>query len=201
MRLQTQNLAAYLTPSAVLDAHHPEVRQQTLALTEAIASTTDRARALYEWVRDQITHSWDVQARVVTCSASSVLREGTGICLAKSHLLAALCRAADIPAGLCYQRFRRRPPFQPFGIHGFNAVYLDDADRWVRLDARGNREGINAQFCVDHEQLAFAADPSQGEVVYDTVFAEPDPGVVAFLQRHTDLQTAWPDLPDCLVRD
>jgi len=47
------------------------------------------------------------QRDVVTCSASEVLREGTGICFAKSHLLAALLRAVGIPAGLCYQVYQR----------------------------------------------------------------------------------------------
>lgn len=41
----------------------------------------------YEFVRDQITHSWDVRATVVSKTASEVLQNGTGICWVKSCLL------------------------------------------------------------------------------------------------------------------
>jgi len=61
-------------------------------------------KAAYEFVRDEINHSWDVHDKRVTKSATEVLKQGVGICWAKANLLAALLRACGIPAGICYQR-------------------------------------------------------------------------------------------------
>jgi hypothetical protein len=54
-------------------------------------------KACFEWVRDEIRHSYDYQMNPVTCRASDVLEYKTGYCFAKSHLLAALLRANQIP--------------------------------------------------------------------------------------------------------
>ena len=77
----------------------------------------------------------------VTCRASDVLKYRTGYCFAKSHLLAALLRANQIPAGLCYQRLTiDHPPVQgsidtnpPHTLHGLNAVLLPEFG-WYRMD-------------------------------------------------------------------
>ncbi|MEM9191504.1 MAG: hypothetical protein AAGF12_20190, partial [Myxococcota bacterium] len=52
-----------------------------------------------------------------------------------------------------------------FELHGFNAVYLRGHDRWVRVDPRGNKPGVDAQFSLAEERLAFATDPSKGEAI------------------------------------
>ena len=44
-------------------------------------------KAVYEFVRDEIKHSWDVQDRHVTKSATEVLEQGVGICWAKANHL------------------------------------------------------------------------------------------------------------------
>lgn len=62
------------------------------------------AKAAYEWVRDQVTHSVGAQNPRVTVTAAKVLAAPTGLCYGKSHLLAALLRAEGITTGLCYQR-------------------------------------------------------------------------------------------------
>lgn len=36
-----------------------------------------------------------------------------------------------------------------------NTIYIFELNKWIRLDARGNKEGINAQFSIEEEQLAF----------------------------------------------
>ena len=80
-------------------------------------------------------HSVDFERHAVTCRASEVLAERTGFCYAKSHLLAVLLRANEIPAGFCYQRLSVNDDGAPYCLHGLNAVYLDDYG-WYRIDAR-----------------------------------------------------------------
>nr|WP_269749949.1 transglutaminase family protein [Polyangium fumosum] len=82
------------------------------------------------------------QAGPLTCTASEVLRHRTGFCYAKSHLLAALLRANGLPAGFCYQRLAHG---SGYCLHGFNAVELPGIG-WYRIDARGNKPGIDAAF-------------------------------------------------------
>ena len=82
------------------------------------------------------------------------MRYKTGYCYAKSHLLAALLRANQIPAGFCYQRLSIDDQGAPYSLHGFNGIYFPEIG-WYRVDTRGNKEGVNAQFSPPQECLAF----------------------------------------------
>ncbi len=196
MKLESQDLHDYLASDPIVDWTTPEVRKTALDLTRSLSHEVDRARCLYEWVRDAIPHTNDAGLDIVTCTASEVLRARTGICFSKSHLLAALLRAVGIPAGFCYQVLRLDPPVNnELTLHGLNGVYLAPLGRWIRLDARGNTGTIDARFGIDEERLAFAMDPSAGEYLHDTIFAVPLKSVVERLQKHTSRRALWLDLP------
>ena len=107
----------------------------------------------------------------MTCSASQVLSAGTGICYAKSHLLAAFLRAVNIPAGFCYQVLRSGVYPPQMVLHGLNGIYLPSLGRWIRVDPRGNTNGISAQFSLKEEQLAFSMVPDQGEYIYNWIYS------------------------------
>lgn len=144
-------------------------------------------KAIYEFVRDEIKHSWDVQDKRVTKSATEVLKQGIGICWAKSNLLAALLRACGIPTGICYQRLTFGDvPETGFCIHALNAVYIQSLDRWIRLDARGNKEGVDAQFNLELETLAFPVRKDLGEVDYGIVYANPSDKLMQVLEENAD---------------
>lgn len=196
---ESDDLSDYLLSDTIIDWQTPAVRQKALELTASLADEVDKARCLYEWVRDNISHSHDADSDIVTCTASEVLQHGTGICFAKSHLLAALLRAVNIPAGFCYQVLRRDPPVDDEPVlHGFNAIYLTSLDKWIRVDARGNTHGINAQFDTRKEQLAFAMDPAADEFIYEAIFAAPVSSVVDWLQRCKSQRELRQDLPSSL---
>ena len=145
----------YLQATDIIDWQHPAVLSLAQSLAEGRGSVDAIARTCFEWVRDRIRHSSDHHLNPVTCSASEVLHHQTGYCFAKSHLLAALLRANGIPAGFCYQRLSINDNGAPYSLHGFNAVRLPDLG-WYRMDARGNKPGVNAQFTPPTEQLAYA---------------------------------------------
>jgi transglutaminase-like putative cysteine protease len=196
---ESDDVSEYLVSDAIVDWQTPAVRQKALELTRSLPDEVAKARCLYEWVRDAISHSADAGLEIVTCTASEVLHQGTGICFAKSHLLAALLRAVTIPAGFCYQVLRLDPPVdnEPV-LHGLNALYLATLDRWIRVDARGNTNGINAQFNIKKEQLAFAMDPVADEFIYETIFAAPVNSVVNRLKMYKTRSELWLDLPQSL---
>ncbi len=185
----------FLRSTEIIDWQHPSVR--TLAAQLAAETPVETARRCYEWVRDQIKHSYDYQMNPVTCRASDVLAAGTGYCYAKSHLLAALLRANGLPAGLCYQRLTGYDDGQ-YCLHGLNAVYLPDFG-WYRLDARGNKATVNAQFVPPVEQLAFALE-ADGEIDLPGIYADPLPEVTAALRSHPTWETLATDLPDVMER-
>ncbi|GGC55974.1 hypothetical protein IEU95_08440 [Hoyosella rhizosphaerae] len=54
--------------------------------------------------------------------------------------------------------------------------------KWARIDARGNKPGVDAQFDLDRERIAFTADPKRGEIDYTLVYPEPPPALQAALK-------------------
>ena len=172
------------------------------SLAAACASEIELVEKAYVFVRDHIAHSIDCGGTVVTCRASDVLREGQGLCYAKAHLLAALLRANGIATGFCYQLLGLADEHDTQQVlHGFNAVWLKDLRQWRRVDARGNKPGVDAQF-LPHgpERLAFTVHPQFGEVDFPQIFAEPDPGVVATLLGPLPLDQVLPRLPSKLCQ-
>ncbi|MCH8620339.1 transglutaminase family protein [Undibacterium sp. TS12] len=183
----------FLASTTYINWQHPAVLAQALQLAAGKSSAQDIAQACFEFVRDQIHHSWDYRQNPVTCIASDVLAHGTGYCYAKSHLLAALLRANGIPAGLCYQRLTIGSE-PPFCLHGLNAVYLPEHG-WYRIDARGNKPGVQAEFCPPHEQLAFAMT-TPGEQDFAGIWAEPHAVVLAALMTQPTVEAVMENLPD-----
>lgn len=198
---ESPDLQDYLEATEIIDWKSPEIRLLADVLVAGSASDVEKAKRLYEWVRDEIPHSADAGHETVTCRASEVLRHRTGICYAKAHLLAALLRAVGVPAGLCYQVLRYDDSSERLVVHGLNGIYLESLGRWIRVDARGNKPGVNAQFCVEREQLAFPVDPTLGEFTSETIFARPLSGIVECLASHGTVTGLMAHLPISIDHD
>jgi transglutaminase-like putative cysteine protease len=183
---------AYLAATEIVDWQHPAVLR--LARDLADESLLETANRCFEWVRDEIRHSYDFQLNPVTCSASEVLEARTGYCYAKSHLLAALLRANHIPAGFCYQRLRLDENEERYALHGLNAVYLPEYG-WYRVDARGNKNSVNAQFTPPVEQLAFRLEYN-GEADLPSIWTDPLPEVIKALRSYETWDQLMKNLPD-----
>ncbi len=184
----------YLQASEYIDIHHPLIQEKAKDLALNVQGDEAIAKRCFEFVRDEIKHSWDYQLNPVTCKASQVLLHGTGYCYAKSHLLAALLRANDIPAALCYQRLTISDNQPPFCLHGLNAIHLKNYG-WYKVDARGNKAGINAQFMPPLEQLAFKLQ-SKGELDINDNYSHPLPEVIQALTQHATFMEVANNLPD-----
>lgn len=172
----------FLAGDEVVDVDDPAVVALGRELRRTHPDDVAFARAAFEWVRDEVAHAYDAGDRRVTLAASEVLRERVGLCYAKSHLLAALLRGQGVPTALCYQRLRDGDGYV---VHGLVAVHLEGA--WHRQDPRGNKPGVDAQFALDGERLAWPADPGLGEVDYPRLHLSPAAAVVAALRSSDDL--------------
>ena len=184
----------YLESTDIIDYHDEDI--QALAKKLSLGTTDDEtiAKKCYEWVRDNIHHSGDYKDDITTVTASEVLKHGTGWCYAKAHLLAALLRANGIPTGFCYQRLSCSE-YKPdiYCLHGLNYIHLK-AHGWYRVDVRGNKEGVDAQFTPPKEQLAFTL----GENEYDVKgnFTEPLQEVVDTLKKYQTYEEMICHFPD-----
>lgn len=176
-------------------------RTEILILARDLSDDADdpveTARRCFEWVRDRVAHTVDRGDDVVTYRASEVLREGTGFCFAKSHLLVALLRANGLRAGLCYQRLSLDSEGHAFCLHGLAAVDLPGYG-WYRVDPRGNKPGVDAQFTPPRERLAFPLSQT-GEVAFPKVYPEPVGPVVRALELHRSASVLSSCLPDAVT--
>jgi transglutaminase-like putative cysteine protease len=189
--IQKDVLKLYLESSAVVDFHNPEIQKKALELSQNI-DMLEKVENIYHFVRDEIDHSMDAGQDMVTFKASEVLKEGHGICFAKSNLLAALLRFMKIPTGFCYQRLVHEDGFI---VHGLNAVYIND--KWVRMDARGNNNGIDAQFSMDKEKLAFPIQ-EEGEKDYPYIYSHPHSRVTEAMVKSENVEEAYKNIPTSL---
>jgi transglutaminase-like putative cysteine protease len=162
-----EDIMEYLERSQIIDYHDPGIQKKALELSLNSQNRTEMVKNVYEFVRDEIPHSLDIGGQIVTFKASEVLKEGQGLCFAKSNLLAAMLRFLEIPTGFCYQKLTHEDGYI---LHGLNAVFL--VGGWHRLDARGNREDLDAQFSLDTEKLAFPVSDLE-EKDYPGIYSEP----------------------------
>lgn len=188
-------MKSFLESSDIINFTHPDVAAKAHLLAQGCDTDIQIAKRCFEFVRDEIRHTGDAGHGVTTLCASEVLEHQAGWCYAKSHLLAALLRVNGIPTALCYQRLSCSEYEEGiFCLHGLNAVYLKDFG-WYRVDARGNKEGINAQFDPPQERLAFVL--SENEYDLKERYAQPLPVVVKALQCYINYTQMMGHFPDC----
>lgn len=188
------DMEEYLRATEVIDWQNPKIMERAQQIALEHKTPVSIAKACFEWVRDEICHSYDYQMNPVTCRASDVLQHKTGYCYAKSHLLAALLRANTIPAGFCYQRLSIDDQGAPYCLHGLNTIWLPEVG-WYRIDSRGNKDGVNAQFTPPIEKLAFSIQfPEESD--FPAILSEPLQIIIESLRSHRTWDDLLRNLPD-----
>ena len=132
------NLATTLAPTEAIDSDHPVV----MAFARAHAGgQTDRERAvsLYLAVRDGLRYDpYRIDLSAPGMRASTALSQEFGWCVPKAVALAAVARAAGIPARLGFadvrnhlstERLRQTMKTDVFAWHGYTALWIDGAWR------------------------------------------------------------------------
>ena len=178
----------YLTETSSIDFMDSQIQEKVRELRNQSEDELDYIKQSYMFVRDEISHSWDVKSDMVSRTASEVLKNKTGICWTKSCLLAAFLRANGIPSGISYQLLTRADDAsEGYMIHALNTVYLKDFNKWIRLDARGNKENINASFSLDEEHLAYSIRKEFGEIDYHDNHSDLDQRLVDILSESDNI--------------
>ena len=187
----------YLEATDIVDYNNAEVYDLAMSLSKDCKRDTQIAKNCFEYVRDEIEHSGDGRANITTLLASDVLKYKTGWCYAKSILLAGLLRANGIPTGFNYQRLSCSEYKKDiYCLHGLNSIYLKEFG-WYKVDARGNKEGVDAQFNPPHEQLAF--ELQENEFDLEGILTEPLDEVVLALKNHKGYAEMVKNFPDIII--
>ncbi|MCG8692812.1 MAG: hypothetical protein MI806_16545 [Minwuiales bacterium] len=142
--------AGYLGATGYIDSDHPRIAARAAALTAGLDDDTEKALALFAFVRDGVPFGfargfWDRKA-------SDVLGDGRGYCVTKSTLFVALLRAAGLPAR---QMFVDIHAGVLAGIIDPGTAYVDHA--YVEVFLRGGWRATDA-YIVDRALFA-AAQP------------------------------------------
>lgn len=134
----TSHLPEHLSSTPRIDSDHPAV--QAFAQQHGQGSSArEQAVALYLAVRDQVRYDpYRIDLRDHGMTASTVLAQGFGWCVPKAVLLAAVARAAGIPARLGFadvknhlstEKLRQTMKTDVFAWHGYTELWLDGAWR------------------------------------------------------------------------
>lgn len=136
-----------LSPTPTLDSDHPDVvafaRRHDPGGTDR-----ERAVALYYAVRDGFRYDpYQIDLSPRGMSASQVIANGYGWCVPKAALLAAVCRAAGLPARVGFadvrnhlstERMRQTMKTDVFYWHGYTDILIDG--RWFKATPAFNVE-------------------------------------------------------------
>lgn len=145
--IEASERAVCLAPAEFVDSDHPEVQALAAQTIAGAATQQDKLRALYLAVRDGVRYDPYVDFRSAgVFRGSSVLRAQRGYCVGKAAAFAALCRAAGIPARVCFADVRNHLATENltksmgtdlFAWHGYTECW--SGDRWVKASPTFNR--------------------------------------------------------------
>lgn len=196
---ESDDLGRYLEDTITIDWQTPMISRTAAKLLDSVPEPEARVRSLFDFVRDEIDHSLDVKTDLQTCRASEVLKEKTGLCYAKSHLLAGLMRYAGFPTGFCYVRLADAERVGRFVLHGFNAVYWPKSQSWIYLDARGNSAEIDTVCRFEAPwSLASWPDAEKGEGFLPFIYKRPAKRIIDLLERAPSFAAVCRNLPDSI---
>jgi len=189
------NLTEFLKENEYINYSSENIVSKAQELFKGITNDIEKAKIAFEYVRDEIPHSFDIKAKIITARASDVLEHKTGICHAKSNLLAALLRSQNIPTGFCFQHITLVDDDSiGYCVHCFNAIYVHE--KWIKVDVRGNTNGRNAQFSLDSPILAFTNRNQYDEYFWNGIYAYPHMDTMKILDNAKNLQDILNNLPD-----
>jgi transglutaminase-like putative cysteine protease len=143
-----EHLELCLRPTFFLDADHSAVRKLASDAAGDASDAVERAVRLYRAVRDGFRYDpYGIDLTPEGFRASRVIERDRGFCVTKAGLLAAVARAAGIPARLGFadvrnhlatERLRRTMGTDVFYYHGFTELFLDG--KWVKATPAFNIE-------------------------------------------------------------
>ncbi len=162
----------YLQATFFIDSDHDQIVEFAETTCNNDRTPVEKAVSLYYAVRDGFRYDpFDLQYEATTLKASSVLIKGSGYCVAKAILLAALGRQQGIPCRLGFAdvtnhlstpKLRAWMGTNLFIYHGYTEMYL--RNKWVKATP-----AFNLSLCT-----RFKVKPLEFDGTMDSIFHEYD---------------------------
>ena len=134
-----EQMERYLRATPRIDCGSKAIKQKARDLTKGQEEAVDKAKSLFYFVRDEIRYHPVPVHLLEDYKASKTLKARRGFCVEKASLLAALARAAGIPARLHLADIRNRlvpdrlkelMGTDVFIWHGYSELYVES--KWVK---------------------------------------------------------------------
>lgn len=182
-----------------VDADHPDVRAFARNATADATSADDAALLLFTAVRDEIRYDpYVLDLRPDSMRASAVLASGRNWCVPKATLLAAACRAVEVPAVVGFADVRNHLTTDRlddllgtdvFAWHGYTAIHTSTG--WHKTTP-----AFNAELCA-----MFGVEPLDWDGTTDALLHAHDGRGRRHMEYLQDRGT-WLELPlDTLAAD
>lgn len=182
----------FLQPTYFMDFGHESVRAFAEAKTAGAGSDVEKAVKLFYAVRDGIRYNpYELKIEPEAYRASYTLAAGVGWCVPKGILMAAVSRAAGIPARpgyadvlnhLATKRFQKMMGTGVFSYHGYVELWL--GGEWLKVTPV-----FNIELCEK-----FGVLPQEFDGTGDTLFQEFDSTGRKHMEYIKD-HGAYDDLP------
>lgn len=117
----------YLECEDQIESNDNELKALAQKLTEGSSNSWEATRKISNWV------AINIDGGIVDGSAKDTYTQGRGLCGAQSKLMAALCRAAGIPARVVWGCMYTPEMNGSFGHHAWNEVFMGK-DGWIPVD-------------------------------------------------------------------
>ena len=124
----------YITASEFVDSTHNDIVHLANSLISSEMSDIEKLNAIYSWVTNNIEYDYQAYLRQenILTPASQTLAKGKGMCRDYSFLVAALSRAAGLPAKVVYGKIINSGGWDA-QLHAWNEIMVDG--NWVAVDA------------------------------------------------------------------
>jgi transglutaminase-like putative cysteine protease len=166
---QSEDLSPFLAPGPTVESEHPWVVAMAERVTGDATDPTDRAVRLYYAVRDEIRYDpYQSELSIEGLRARRTLEIGRGWCVSKAVLLAACCRAVEVPARLGFadvrnhlstEKMRQRMKTDVFYWHGYTSIHLDG--QWLKATP-----AFNVELCEKFGLAALDFDGTEDSIYH-----------------------------------
>lgn len=158
----TVDINRFLVPTKHVESNNDEIIELAKNITQYSTTSKDKAKAIYNWVSENIEYDYDKYLRQVNKNydneygALHTLKTKTGVCYDYSVLVAALGRAVDLQVKVIKGNFVN--PYRN-ELHAWNEIYIPEENRWINIDTTfahslGTNYFDNSDFYVDHEKIS-----------------------------------------------
>lgn len=133
----TEESDEYLIQAKHIESNDVVIIETAREITKACSSDLEKARAIYDWVTNNIRFDYDKLEKHKRgqydnkYGALNTIRTRKGVCYDYATLAAALSRSLGLRAKVAEGDLNKGPLK---GLHAWNEIYIKELGSWIRID-------------------------------------------------------------------